>query len=183
VSLRSDAIAVLGSWAPPGLDQEALRREFLEHLHRHADGLWRSCRPDHLTASALVVDSAGGVLLTLHPKVGRWVQTGGHCEPGDRTLRSAALREAREETGIHDLVLSTHPVRLDRHPAPCAPGVLHHLDVQYVAVCHLGAVVTPGPESTDLRWFEAAALPQPTDDAVRALVRAAVPDSPAAAPG
>ena len=40
------------------------------------------------------------MLLTLHRKVGRWLQLGGHCEPADTTLAGAALREATEESGL-----------------------------------------------------------------------------------
>ena len=74
-------------------------------------------------------------MLTLHPIVGRWLQTGGHCESHDATLADAALREAREETGIQDLALDPVPVLLSRHEVPCGPlRPSHHLDVQFVAV-------------------------------------------------
>ncbi len=44
--------------------------------------------------------SGDRVLLTLHKTVDRWLQLGGHCEPGDTTLAGAALREAAEESGL-----------------------------------------------------------------------------------
>ena len=58
------------------------------------------------------------VLLTLHPRVGRWVQLGGHCEPEDPTIAAAALREATEESGIAGLQIDPDPVHLDVHPSP-----------------------------------------------------------------
>ncbi len=39
-------------------------------------------------------------LLTLHPRFGRWLQLGGHCEDTDADIAAAALREATEESGI-----------------------------------------------------------------------------------
>ena len=46
----------------------------------------------------------GIVLLTLHPRVGQWLQLGGHCEPDDATIADAAAREGREESGIEDSI-------------------------------------------------------------------------------
>jgi hypothetical protein len=78
--LHGDAVATLGSWTAPDAEQEKLRRHYLQHLAQHPDGMWRSCRPEHITASALVVDAAGTrTLLTLHKTIGRWLQLGGHC--------------------------------------------------------------------------------------------------------
>ncbi|AAZ54573.1 conserved hypothetical protein [Thermobifida fusca YX] len=175
MSLHADARAVLASWTAPDADQERLRRAYLDHLDRYPDAMWRSCLPGHLTASAAVVDATGQrVLLTLHRKIRLWLQLGGHCEPGDSSLAAAALREATEESGIAGLRLLPTPVRLDRHAVPCGGGSWH-LDVQYAAVAPPGAepVVDPA-ESDGLAWFEVTALPEPSDDACRALVAAAV---------
>jgi 8-oxo-dGTP pyrophosphatase MutT (NUDIX family) len=113
------------------------------------------------------------VLLTLHSKIKRWLQMGGHCEQGDASMRAAAGREALEESGITGLELSDAPVRLDRHRVACHGGSWH-LDVQYVATAAPGAVEVISDESLDLRWWPVDALPPDTDDALRALVTAAL---------
>ena len=56
------------------------------------------------------------VLLTLHPRVGAWLQLGGHLEDTDPSLLAAAAREAAEESGIAGIVLDPVPVDLDVQP-------------------------------------------------------------------
>jgi 8-oxo-dGTP pyrophosphatase MutT (NUDIX family) len=176
-ALHQDAVRVLDSWTAPDDRQDLLRRDYLDHLRERSDGVWRSCHPAHITASALVVDAARGrVLLTLHPKVGLWLQLGGHCEPQDATLAGAALREAVEESGIGEgLALfgqSPEPVKLDRHAVRCAgrdQPENTHLDVQYLVTAPADAVASISDESLDLRWFGFDALPERTDQSVRDL--------------
>ncbi|MCZ9336254.1 NUDIX domain-containing protein, partial [Streptomyces sp. TRM76130] len=122
MSLHDDAVLVLRGYEARDEGQDELRGRYLDHLAAHPDGLWKSCADGHLTASGLVVDpSRGRVLLTLHRKLRRWLQTGGHCEPGDATLAASALREGTEESGVAGLaLLPGGPVRLDRHHTPCA---------------------------------------------------------------
>lgn len=174
--LQQSAMQTLRTWRPAGDAQRRLREQFVARLAEGADACARSGRPDHLTASALVVDAARArVLLGLHRKVGRWLQFGGHLEPGDPTLASAALREATEESGITTLrLVDPHPLRLDRHPAPCAPDARDHLDVQYLAVASDGATPRVSEESLDVQWFDVHALPADSDDALRRLVADAV---------
>jgi len=175
VTLRAEAVSTLAAWAAPSPDQSGLRAEYLAFLADHVDGMDRSCLPGHVTASALVVDAQRtSVLLTLHPKVGRWLQLGGHCEPGDASLAAAAKREATEESGIAGLTLLGPPARLDRHLVRCrADGEAVHYDVQYVALAPLGAVTTISAESLDLALWPLDGLPPGTDASVRALVRSA----------
>ena len=170
--LHADAMRLLGSWTSPTEQQEALRLEYLAHLRGNPDGLTRSCHPDHITASTLVVDSAHDrVLLTLHAKAGQWFQLGGHTEVEDTTLAGAALREATEESGIDGLDLDPVPLQLDAHAVPfCGgrPGT-RHLDVRFLAVAPPGAVAAISEESADLRWWPVDALPS-EEPSLRELV-------------
>ena len=172
MSLHSSALALLRDWTPPAPGQAALRERYVEHLAAHPDGCTRACRPDHLTASALVVSAdRSSVLLTLHAKAQRWFQFGGHCEPEDETLAGAALREATEESGLTDLRLDPVPVQLSEHAVPfCGPtGDVHHLDVRYLAVAPAGAAYAVSEESLDVRWWPVDALPDPEADLVEAV--------------
>jgi 8-oxo-dGTP pyrophosphatase MutT (NUDIX family) len=161
MSLRASALDDLVAWQPADPRQRALRAAFITHLEARADGLARTCAPAHVTASAAIVDPVRRrLLLVLHRKVGRWLQPGGHCESTDPTLGSAALREATEESGVPGLQLVPGILQVDRHPAPCQPGVVdEHLDVRYLVVAQADAVPVVSNESDDARWFGWDELP------------------------
>ena len=178
MSLHDDAVAVLSGWRGDDPAQESLRQDYLAVLAREPDAMRRSCLPDHLTASALVVSHDGSsALLTLHTKAGMWLQTGGHCEDDDTRLADAALREAREESGIRGLRIDPVPLRLSRHAVPFCGGdtaaTTHHLDVQFLAVAPPGAQAVLSEESDDLRWFGLDETVAPSDQDVHDLMAAA----------
>lgn len=192
MSLHADALALLDGWSAPTPDQERLRERYVAHLRARPDAMTRECRPDHLTASTLVLSATGDeVLLTLHAKARRWFQLGGHCEPGDASLAAAATREATEESGLPGLVLDPVPVQLSEHAVPfCGPSgsprPVHHLDVRFVAVAPPGVGHAVSDESLDVRWWPADGLPEPEPDLVElvALARARVQSiSSGASPG
>ncbi|MCX5404738.1 NUDIX hydrolase [Streptomyces sp. NBC_00335] len=171
MTLYEDTVLVLKSYE----DQPELRDLYLEHLAAHPDGVYKPCQAGHVTGSALVIDPVRDrVLLTLHKKLGMWLQMGGHCEPGDTTIAGAAMREAVEESGIAEglTLVPGGPVRLDRHPIPAPCN--WHLDVQYAVLAPAGALEAISDESLDLRWFPYAQVAEVADTSVVRLLEAAL---------
>ena len=183
MTLHDDALTVLTTWAAPSAEAEATRQRFLDLVRPDPATMWREHPGAHVTASALVVDAAAErVLLCLHGRIKRWVQLGGHCEPGDVTIAGAALREATEESGLARLTLDPVPVQLSEHAVPfCGPhGDVRHLDVRFLAVAPGEGSPAVSDESLDVRWWPADALPEPEADLVElvALARARRQSSP-----
>ncbi len=172
MSVRESAIALLSDWQAPDPAQDSLRHAVLSFLHARADACLRDCVSGHITASALVFDdSRSQVLLTLHPRLGRWVQLGGHCEETDDDIVAAALREATEESGVAGLRIAPELVAVHVHPVTCSLGVpTRHLDLQFVAHAPPDAQIAVSDESVDLRWWPTGALPVDGDNALTYLV-------------
>jgi 8-oxo-dGTP pyrophosphatase MutT (NUDIX family) len=175
VSVYESAIAMLTDWHTHDPDQDSMRHAVLAFLDARPDGCQRACVPGHITASALVVDATGeNVLLTLHPRFGRWLQLGGHCEDTDSDIVGAALREATEESGIAGLHLDPNLAAIHVHPVTCSLGVpTRHLDLQFIAVAAAGAEIAISDESLDLRWWPMDDLPEGVDAGLIRLVDAA----------
>jgi 8-oxo-dGTP pyrophosphatase MutT (NUDIX family) len=178
MTLHEDAYRTLAGWEPTLPGQRGLREAFLGFLAARPDACQRSCEPGHITASALVLSASGAeVLLTLHPRVGAWLQLGGHCEADDETLVGAALREATEESGMTGLTIDPTPIHVDVHPITCSLGVpTRHFDVRFVVRAPAGAEPVRSDESLDLRWWPVTALPHdPTGTTGLEVMLASVP--------
>ncbi|MTK01272.1 NUDIX domain-containing protein [Micromonospora sp. CP22] len=169
-ALHADAVAVLTRWTPTSPDAAEARDRTLDLLNAGPIAMSREHRAGHVTASALVFDATGTqVLLCLHGKFHRWVQLGGHCESGDRTLAAAALREATEESGISGLSIDPTPIDVDVHPVACQGGSLHH-DVRFAVFAPAGATERVSAESEALGWFPPQQLPHPLAGGTARLV-------------
>lgn len=174
MSVHASVVDMLSRWDAPDPEQDALRHAVLAFVLARPDACARACAPGHVTASALVLDHRGEhVLLTLHPRVGRWLQLGGHCEESDSDITSAALREATEESGIDGLRIEPEMVALHVHPVTCSLGVpTRHLDLQFLVHAPAGTEFVRSDESLELRWWPLDAMPR-DDPALLALARVA----------
>lgn len=168
--LHAAAVDMLTGWSTPDTNQDSLRHAYLSFLAAAPNGCQRACAAGHLTGSVAVFTAdLTHVLLTLHPRVGKWIQLGGHCEPGDDTMAAVALREGLEESGLPSLQLSAQPVQLHTHPITCSLGVpTRHLDVRFAAVADPTSDGSLPPiirsdESVDLAWWPVEDLPTNID--------------------
>ena len=129
------------------------KNQILSMLADHDDVHYRSCRPGHLTGSALVVDPTNcSILLLYHAKLKRWLQPGGHAD-GDQDLARVALREAIEETGINGLQLVEPAIDLDIHFVDPPDEEAHqHYDVRFLVIAPSNARPVGNHESEALTW-------------------------------
>lgn len=110
----------------------------------------------HFTASAWVVNKERThTLLTLHRKLGRWLQLGGHAD-GNENLLEVAMQEATEESGLQSLTLVDLAIfDLDKHIIPersLAPEHFH-FDVRYLFEAEINEKLHVSKESISLAWI------------------------------
>jgi 8-oxo-dGTP pyrophosphatase MutT (NUDIX family) len=148
---RDGLVAALAAHEPA----DAEEAEDLERMRAWATSLEEPFSRDqpeaHFTASAVVVDErVERTLLVHHRKSGNWFQPGGHFEPGDASAGDAALREAREETGLEVRLGRPGLVDVDVHWVPWDGH--YHLDLRYLVVAG-GALAPDAAEVHAAEWL------------------------------
>jgi 8-oxo-dGTP pyrophosphatase MutT (NUDIX family) len=179
--------ALVAYRAEDARDEEAVSR-FRAFLDR-ADPFRRGDPEGHVTASAVVArpENVAGTgpaglhlrphfefLLVFHRKLDRWLQPGGHVEPADPSVFDAAVREAKEETGIGGFAapLGDRILDLDVHAIPALrdePAHFHY-DVRFLLTADDARSPARGAS-----WFSDAAIaPVDSDGSLIRAVRKAV---------
>lgn len=176
---RRPLLTLLNSYIARHPERRQVARQMLSFVESTPACFERSHAAGHITGSAWLLNPAGDkALLTLHRKLGLWLQPGGHAD-GDADTLHVALREAEEESGIAGISpLSPEILDVDIHRIPAlpgGPGEHLHYDVRYLLRApHERYCISS--ESTALAWVPLSALhtlTPPVDDSVLRLAREA----------
>ena len=154
---REDLDRALAAHRADGAAEEDSLARIRALLREAPDPFTRAVR-DHVTASAVVARPDGGAfLLVHHRRLDRWLQPGGHVEPEDASVFDAALREAREETGVEDLAapLGGRVLDVDVHPIPARPDrPAHvHFDLRHLLTTTATRFAVAAEEVRRAAWF------------------------------
>ena len=167
--------------------EEADRIRMMEFARTHPDPFDRAIQEGHFTGSGLVMTEDGSAVLLLHHlKLHRWLQPGGHGEPGETRGENVASREVAEETGLTPRLHpgAPWPFDVDIHtiPARKLDPTHEHLDLRYLFVADpeapLRAEPPDGPGAAtsgpSLRWFDVEeALAMDLDPGLKRMIRKA----------
>ncbi|GHU14429.1 NUDIX hydrolase [Alphaproteobacteria bacterium] len=138
--------------------EKADREKMLKFLNKHEDCFERSLSVGHFTGSCWLENYDGTkFLLTLHEKVGTWLQLGGHAD-SDNDLVRVSLKEAHEESGLKNIALLSDEIfdigvhlihEYEEIPAH------YHYDVRFLLkATNENEEIQISDESADLRWFD-----------------------------
>jgi 8-oxo-dGTP pyrophosphatase MutT (NUDIX family) len=154
--------------------ERAMQARLVAFLEAHGPQAFdRALPPGHITASAWIVDPERTQSVLLHHrKLGRWLQVGGHVD-GDPDVRRAALREAREESGLRTLRLiaeDIYDIDVHRIPERGADPEHDHYDLRFALEADPREPLVRNEESHDVRWIALSDLETyGIDDSVRRL--------------
>lgn len=172
--LKSTVIFCLRSFQPANERERLIQGRIVLFAEENPRPWSRKELGGHLTASAWVTNAdASRALLLHHAKLGRWLQPGGHIEESDPDLTAAALREAREETGLTSLhLVKEAPFDLDIHPIPIRgeePEHFHY-DCRFLMTADEQEPLAGG--LSDLKWIDIEDIEGgPFDEGIKRMAR------------
>ena len=193
---RRDEVAGRSGYTPPSMGSivRTLLEGYAPHTHEErldvarvldglaaGDDLFDRSTALHVTGSALPVHPpTGRIALHWHPKIGTWLQLGGHADAGEDDPAAIAMREAEEESGLaprwfpdahRPLLLHVEVVEV---PAVAGEPGHEHADFRYLVATDDPDAVIPGDEVVELRWLTVEqALDLPLDDGLQRFVERA----------
>ncbi|MDO4414076.1 MAG: NUDIX hydrolase [Erysipelotrichaceae bacterium] len=152
----------LKQYIPYNEQEEKDRDLIVEHLENSKNIFTRENRTAHMTASAWVVsEDHSEVLMAYHNLYDSWAWLGGHAD-GEENLLNVAIREVKEESGIHDVrpyaedIFSVEVLTVDGHVKKGEYVSSHlHLNVTYLLVADPHQSIHNKPdENKAVGWFK-----------------------------
>jgi 8-oxo-dGTP pyrophosphatase MutT (NUDIX family) len=178
---RTSFLQHLAAYRPFDLKEAEMRDRMHAFVSEQDLCFDRALQIGHITASCWIVNALprgerqrGQALLTWHNRLNRWLQMGGHLESGDASLLDAALREAREESGLANVrPLAAAIFDLDVHLIPerkNEPAHFHY-DVRFLLEADPAEPLVVSAESRDVAWVPLSGIMAlNTDASMRRMV-------------
>lgn len=151
----------IGKYCPCNAQEAADQKVMLDYLRKNENCLLRENLIAHFTVSVWTVNKARTkTLMVYHNIYDSWSWIGGHAD-GEEDLRSVALRELQEETGVKNArlvggdIFSLEVLTVDGHVkrGQYVPSHLH-LNVTYLAEAdEEEALSVKADENKGVQWF------------------------------
>jgi 8-oxo-dGTP pyrophosphatase MutT (NUDIX family) len=165
MTTRLELVASLKTYETTSEKELKFVQRFLSLLE-HPRCFYKDHLPGHITGSAFIIDLEGKLtLLTLHAKLKKWLQPGGHAD-GEENVLNVALRETEEETGIKNPQVLPGIFDIDIHPIPAFNGFPQHdhYDIRFLFKVSREDSIKISDESIDLAWKPLSDIPQLTNN-------------------
>ncbi len=117
--------------------------------------------PGHLTGSAWITNPwHSKIVLVHHAKLNKWLQPGGHAD-GEEDMRSVAIRELEEETGLQLNPVQDSLFDIDIHliPARADFPAHYHYDIRFLFIAQESEHLRINQESKDIQWISLLDIP------------------------
>lgn len=133
---------------------------YIDHFYKNI--LTRENKIAHMTSSGLILNKSLDKILMIHHNIYKtWTWTGGHAD-GDHDMLKVALKEAKEETGVFNIV----PLMKDLASIDIIPVYGHikkggyisahlHLNTSYALIAdEEEKLIVNEEETSGVKWIE-----------------------------
>lgn len=156
-------IEAIKEYIPTNPQEENDKKIMLDYIKTYEHNiLTRENKLAHITSSSLILNKSMTKILMIHHNIYRtWTWTGGHAD-GDSDLFYVAVKEAREETGVHNI----HPLSINIASIDIIPVYGHikkgqyvsshlHLNTSYLLIADEDEATSINlDETSDVRWVD-----------------------------
>lgn len=126
----------------------------------------RSLSHGHFTASALIYNDSGEIVLLFHKKLKIWLQPGGHAD-GNSNLLRVAKKEVLEETNLEVLDVNDgafFDIDIHKIPENIKEQKHLHFDVRFLFKSENPENLAGNHESLNLKWISLNKVREYTDE-------------------
>lgn len=152
-----NVLTKIRKYKPANQAEKGYKKQIINFLINNQADYLRTNTGGHLTVSALIINcQRDQVLLHHHKSLAKWIQLGGHLE-NKELIEDAALREAREESGLNTLSIVDQKIfDLDVHKIPAAKNEAehYHYDIRFLFEADSSEKLVKSRESLKLKWID-----------------------------